>query len=142
MQLLIGHEPAPIEGEALDDEQPRSQYHGVNGREIGKAAVSHEGVVASRSRVPHRTSTKPTHTCCSTRALWNSCVRLESPRPEYGFSAHDSAGVYRTSERTQGCMVGSCDSSGSGNGLQARATRKSSWHSLDRVTRSTSAMCT
>ena len=116
LQLLFGHESVPIEGEALDDEQPRSQYHVVNGREIDKTAVSHEGVVASRSRDPYRTSRKPTHTCCSTLALWNSCVLLESRRPEYGFSAHVSAGVYRTSEQTQGCMVGSCDSSDSGNG--------------------------
>ena len=49
---------------------------------------------------------------------------LESRRSEYGFFAHDSAGLYSNSEQRQRCMVGSCDSSGSGDGSEPRATRK------------------
>ena len=131
LQLLFGHEPAPIEGEAFDDEQP-SRSVSVSMGETGKTAVSHEGVVASRSQVSRRTSTEPTYTRCSTLALWNSCLQLESPRSERGFFVHESAAIYRNSEQTQGCMVGSCDSSGSGNGSESRATRRGSWHSLDR----------
>ena len=36
------------------------------------------------------------------------------------FFVHDSAGVYGNSEQTQRCTVGSCDSSGSGDGSEAK----------------------
>ena len=39
---------------------------------------------------------------------------LESRCSEYGFFAHDKTRVYSNTEQTQGCLVGSCDSSGSG----------------------------
>ena len=142
LQLLFVHEPAPIEGEAFDDEQQNRSITVSMAERLAKTAVSHEGVVASRSRISRRTSTEPTYTRSSTLALWNSCLLLECRRSQYAFFAHDSAGVYGNSEQTQRRMVGSCDSSGSGDGSESRATRRGSWHSLDRGTGSTSAMCT
>ena len=44
---------------------------------------------------------KTSHTCCSTLALWNSCLLLESRRSEYGFSAHVSTRIHCTSGQTQ-----------------------------------------
>ena len=73
-------------------------------------------MTAIRCRISRPTSTEPTYTRCSTLVLWNSCLLLESRRSENGFFARDSAGIYRNSEQTQGCKVGSCDSSGSGKG--------------------------
>ena len=70
--------------------------------------------------------------------------RVERPqnRRTRGFFAHDSAGVYGNCEQTQWCMVGSCDSSGSGDGSELRVTRRGSWHSLDRSAGTTFAVCT
>ena len=58
-------------------------------------------MVASRSRISRRTSTEPTYTRCSTLA----CLLLESRRSEYGFFAHDSAGICGNSTQTQRCIV-------------------------------------
>ena len=49
---------------------------------------------------------------------------LESQCSEYGFLAHDTTRVHSTSEQTQGCLVGSCDSSGSGKKGEARSNTK------------------
>ena len=55
LQLLFGHEPAPIEGEAFDDEQQNRSI-----------TVS---MAERRARQ---------------QSLWNSCLLLESRRSEYG----------------------------------------------------------
>ena len=51
LQFFFGHEPAPIEGEAFDNEQQNRSISVFDARETGKTAVNHEGVVASRNRI-------------------------------------------------------------------------------------------
>ena len=135
LQLLFGHEPAPTEGEAFDD--------GQQNRSITVSMAERLARQQSAMKAWLQAAAEPTCTRCSTLAFWNSCLLLESRRFECdGFFAHDSAGVYGNSEQTQRCMVGSCDSSGSGDGSEPRATRRGSWHSLDCGAGSTFAMCT
>ena len=56
-------------------------------------------MVASRSRVSRRTSTKPSNTHISTLAFRNTCELLESRCSKYGFLAHDTTGAHTTSEK-------------------------------------------
>ena len=84
LQLLFGHESAPIEREAFHDEQQKSQCYAIDGRETGKTAVSHQGVVANRSRISRRTNTEPTYTRCSTQSRCPSMGSLPTVRQAHG----------------------------------------------------------
>ena len=104
MQLLFGHETAPIEGEALDDEQQGRSIRCQWPRDRQQSAMKAWLQAEAESRIERAQNRR-------TRVVqrWPSGTRVCDWRadvPEYGFSAHDSAGVYRTSEQTQGCMVG------------------------------------
>ena len=142
LQLLFGHEPAPIEGETLDDEQQGRSITESMAERLARQQSAMKAWLQAEAESRVRTSTKPSNTHFSTLAFWNTCMLLESRCSECGFLAHDTTGVHSTSEQTQGCLVGSCDSSGSGKRAKPGATRRSSWHSLDRGARSTHAMCT
>ena len=77
LQLLFGHEPTPIEGEAFHNEQQNRSIAVFDGRE-NKKAVSRKSVVANRSPISRYTNTESTHKRCSTLTLWTSCLLLQS----------------------------------------------------------------
>ena len=85
------------------------QHYRVDGRETDETTVSHEGMVASRSRVSRRTSTESPHPRCVTLAFRNLCVLLEGRRSKHGLSTNDSTRIYRHTEQAQRSLVGSYD---------------------------------
>ena len=137
LQLLFGHEPATIEGEALDDEQ--------QGRSITMSMAEQSAMKAwlqaeAESRIERAQNRR-------TRVVqhWPSGARVcywRADVPSMGSLPTIRQGSTALLNKHKGAWFGYCDSSGSGNWPELRATRRSSWHSLDRGTRSTSAMCT
>ena len=112
LQLLFGHEPAPIEVETLDDEQQdRSITESMAERLARQQSAVKAWLQAEAESRVERAQNRRTRTFLH----WPSGTRemlLESRCSEYGFLAHDTTRVYSNSEQTQGCPVGSCDSSG------------------------------
>ena len=141
LQLLFGHEPDPIEGEAFDDEQQNRSITVSMAERLARQQSAMKAWLPAEAESRIERENRRTRVV-QRWALWNSCLLLDSRPSERGFFAHGSAGVYSNSEQTQGCMVGPCDSSGSGDGSESRATRRGSWHSLDRGAGTTFAMCT
>ena len=142
MQLVFGREPAPIEGEAFDDEQQSRSITVSMAERLARQQSAMKAWLQAEAeprveRAQNRRTRVVKHWPSGTRFLL-----LESRRSEYGIAAHDSAWIYGNSEQTQRCIVGSSDSSGSGGGSKPRAARRGSWHILDRGAGSTFAMCT
>ena len=105
------HEPAPIEGEGFDDEQQNRSITESMAERLARQQSAMMACLQSEAesrveRAQNRRTRGVQHRPSGTRV----CLLLESRRSEYGFFAHDSAGVYGNSEQTQKCMVGSCDS--------------------------------
>ena len=142
LQLLFGHEPAPIEGETLDDEQQgRSITESMAERLARQQSAMKAWLQAEAESRVERAQNRRTRTFLH----WPSGTRVcywRARCSECGFLAYDTTRVHSISEQTQGCLVGSCHSSGSGKRTKPGATRRSSWHSLDRGAGSTHAMCT
>ena len=97
MQLLFGHESAPIEGEAFDDEQQNPSITVSMAERLARQQSALKAWLQAKAE----SRVERAHTRCSTLALWNSCLPLESRRSEYGLFAHDSAGIYRNLKQTQ-----------------------------------------
>ena len=108
LQLLFGHEPAPIEGETLDDEQQgRSITESMAERLARQQSAMKAWLQAEAESRVERAQNRRTRTF----PHWPSGTRVCYWRADV-----PSVGSLPTSEQTQGCLVGSCDSSGSGKG--------------------------
>ena len=130
LQLLFGHEPAPIESETLDDEQQgRSITESMAERLARQQSSMKAWLQAEAESRVERAQNRRTRTFLH----WPSGTRVCSGEPMFRVwvpcPRYDR--VHSTPEQTQGCLVGSCDSSGSGKRAKPGATRRSSRHSLD-----------
>ena len=114
MQLLFGHEPAPIEGEALDDEQQGRSIAVSMAERLARQQSAMKALLQAEAesrieRAQNRRTRVVQHWPSGTRVCyWRADVRVWVLCPRFGRGS--------TAQQTQGCMVVSCDSSGSGNG--------------------------
>ena len=136
MQLLFGHEPAPIEGEAFDDEQQNRSITVSMAERLARQQSAMKAWLQAEAgsrveRAQNRRTRVVQHWPSGTRVCY---WRADVP----------SMGSLPTIRQGSTAILnnGSCDSSGSGDGSEPRATRRDSWHSLDRGAGTTFAMCT
>ena len=123
LQLLFRHEPAPIEGEAFDDEQQNRSITVSMARDLQDSSQPRRRGCKPKPNLALNEHRIDAHVSVQHWSSGSRVCSLESRRSEYGFFAHDSAGVYGNSEKKhKGAWLGLCDSSGSGDGSESRAT--------------------
>ena len=142
LQLLFGHEPAPIEGETLDDEQQgRSITESMAERLARQQSAMKAWLQAEAESRVERAQNRRTRTFLH----WPSGTRVchwRADVPSMGSLPTIRQGSTAILNKHKGAWLGPATVLAKEKGRSQGTTRRSSWHSLDRGARSTHAMCT
>ena len=136
LQLLFGHEPAPIEGEAFDCEQQNRSITVSKAERLARQQSAMKAWLQAEAesrveRAQNRRTRVVQHWPSGTRVCyWRADVPSMCSFPTI------RQGSTALVNKHKGCLVGSWDSSGAGKRAKPGATRRSSWNSLDRGVRS------
>ena len=109
LQLLFGHEPAPIAGETFDDEQQgRSITESMAERLTRQQSATKAWLQAEAESRVERAQNRRTRAVLHWLSGTSVCY-WRADVSKHGFSTNDSTRIYRHTEQAQRSLVGSYD---------------------------------